>query len=96
MNPVRGDVEVVLDGKRRCLRLTFGALAEIEAILGAHGLADMGERIRAMGSGELVRVLAALLRGGGETLGTEELEQARVNMRATAEAVAAVFRSALS
>lgn len=95
MNPVRGDVGFVLNGRERRLRLTFGVLAEIETILGAHGLADMGVRVRAMSAMELVRVLAALLRGGSEDGAADELEEAEVNLRAAAEAVSAVFRSAL-
>ena len=96
MNPVRGDVGFVLNGRERRLRLTFGALAEIEGILGAQGLADIGARIRVMSARELVRVLTALLRGGGEDVAVEELEQAQVNLKAAAGAVAAVFRSALA
>lgn len=96
VNPVRGDVEFDLDGEVRRLRLTFGALAEIEAILGAHGLADMGARIRGMNAQELVLVLAALLRGGGEDIKVEQVKQAHPNLRAASEAIAAVFRSALA
>ena len=96
MNQVRGDVELVLNGEVRRLRLTFGALAEIEAVLGARGLAEMGVRVRGVNARELLQVLEALLRGGGEQVAAGEVELAPVNLRAVAEAVAAVFRVALT
>lgn len=96
INPVRGDVEIVLSGRARRLRLTFGALAEIEGVLGAQGLAEMGARIRVMTSQELVQVLAALLRGGGEDISTEEVERAQVHLGDVAKAVAAIFQRALT
>lgn len=65
-NGVRGEVVVVLAGAERRLCLTLGALAEIETALGVRGLADLAERMRALSATDLMMVLAALLRGGGE------------------------------
>lgn len=44
-NPQRGEVAAVLDGEERVLCLTLGALAELEARLGAGDLAGLGERV---------------------------------------------------
>lgn len=65
-NGVRGEVAMMIAGAERRLCLTLGALAEIETGLGLSGLEGLGERMRALSAGDLVVVLAALLRGGGE------------------------------
>ena len=67
-NHIRGDVPIVIDGVTRRLRLTFGALAEIEGALGSRDLGEMGARVARLNAGELRAVLAALLRGAGEDL----------------------------
>ncbi|MBB5746889.1 GTA-gp10 family protein [Brevundimonas variabilis] len=66
VNGVRGEVAVVLAGADRRLCLTLGALAEIETALGLQGLEGLGGRMRVLSASDLGRVLAALLRGGGE------------------------------
>ena len=89
-NGVRGEVAVVLAGVERKLCLTLGALAEIETGLGLSGLDGLGERMRALSAGDLVVVLAALLRGGGE-------DKAVASVAGPAEAagaVAAAFEAA--
>ena len=91
VNGVRGEVSVVLTGKARRLCLTLGALAEIETGLQASGLAGLSERMRALSAGDLLVVLAALLRGGGERELAERLVDAAVDPREAAEAVARAF-----
>lgn len=68
MNGARGEVSVVLGGEARRLCLTLGALAEIETGLGVEGLAGLAERMRALSARDLMVVLKALLRGGGEAV----------------------------
>ena len=82
-NGVRGEVVVVIAGAERRLCLTLGALAEIETGLGLCGLEGLGERMRALSAGDLVVVLEALLRGGGE-------DGAVASVAGPAEAAAAV------
>lgn len=65
-NGARGEVVVRLGGVDRRLCLTLGALAEIETGLEADGLAAAAERMKALSARDLMVVLAALLRGGGE------------------------------
>jgi len=50
-NPRRGEVAITLDGRARRMRLTLGALAALEARLGAGGLVALAERLRAAGRG---------------------------------------------
>jgi len=91
VNGVRGEVSVVLAGEARRLCLTLGALAEIETGLQVIGLAGLSERMRALSAGDLLVVLAALLRGGGERELAAGLADAAVDPREAAQAVARAF-----
>lgn len=66
-NPWAGEVVLVLDGRRRVLRLTLGALAELEERLEAGSLVDLVARFEAgrFSARDLAAVLLAGLRGGG-------------------------------
>ncbi len=67
MNPYRGEVALVLDGERHCMRLTLGALAELEDALGADSMLALVERFEsgAFSASDLISLLLAGLRGGG-------------------------------
>jgi len=93
-NGARGEVVAVLAGGERRLCLTLGALAEIETGLGLDGLAGLAERMRSLSARDLLTVLAALLRGGGERALADELDRAGVDPREAAEAVARAFAAA--
>jgi hypothetical protein len=80
----------MLGGVRRRVCLTLGALAEIETGLAVEGLAAVVERMKALSARDLMVVLAAVLRGGGET--ASEVEA--VEPREAARAVAAAFEAA--
>ena len=90
MNGARGDAAVMLGGERRRVCLTLGALAEIETGLGVDGLAAVAERMKTLSARDLMVVLAAVLRGGGET----EPDVAAVDPREAAIAVAQAFAAA--
>ncbi|MCK0166889.1 gene transfer agent family protein [Jannaschia sp. S6380] len=66
-NPFAGEVALVLDGERRVLKLTLGALAELEAELEADSLVALVGRFEAGGfrARDVARLLLAGLRGGG-------------------------------
>lgn len=93
VNGVRGEVVASLAGAERRLCLTLGALAEIETGLGVAGMAALAERMKVLSARDLMVVLAALLRGGGETL-ADGLASASVDPREAAEAVAKAFAAA--
>jgi len=100
VNPYAGEVALVLNGERQALKLTLGALAELEEALGAGSLVELVERFE--GGHYSVRDVLALilagLRGGGwsgdaETLGGAEIaggaiEAARVAAQLLARAFA--------
>ncbi len=65
-NPWTGEVALLLGGERRVLKLTLGALAELEAGLDGSVL-DLVERFESgrAGARDVLAVIVAGLRGGG-------------------------------
>lgn len=94
MNGVRGEVTVELAGEPRRICLTLGALAEIETALGVEGVAALADRLRILSARDLLVVLAALLRGGGELELADRLDAAAIDPRAAADAVGRAFAAA--
>ena len=94
VNTARGEVAASLAGADRRLCLTLGALAEIESGLGVEGVEALAARLRTLSAGDLMVVLAALLRGGGEHALADGLAEADVRPGEAAEAVAAAFAAA--
>jgi hypothetical protein len=79
-NHHRGEIETEIGGARRKLVLTLGALAELESAFGADDIVALAERF---GTGrlkarDLVRVIAAGLRGAGEAVTDEEVARMAV------------------
>lgn len=74
-NRRRGEVEAVIDGERRILCLTLGALAELETAFGVADLSTLAARFSAgrVTATDLVRVIAAGLRGGGNRISDDEV-----------------------
>lgn len=98
-NPWAGEVALVIDGERREMRLTLGALAEMEAALGADSLVDLVARFEAgaFSSGDVLAVIVAGLRGGGWRGGAADLLSAEIGggpleaARAAAQLLARAF-----
>lgn len=98
-NRHRGEIEAEIGGAKRKLVLTLGALAELEAAFGAEDLVALTERF---GSGrlkarDLIRIIGAGLRGGGEAVSDEEVAAMAVDggaqgyVRIAAELIAVTF-----
>jgi hypothetical protein len=70
VNRLRGEIEAELDGRTFTLCLTLGALAELEAALGAGDLMGLARRFEQgkLSAGDAIKVLAAGLRGGGNEI----------------------------
>jgi hypothetical protein len=66
-NPWAGEVALSLDGRRHVLKLTLGALAELEAEVQAGTLVDLVERFegRRFSTRDVLALIVAGLRGGG-------------------------------
>lgn len=98
-NPWSGEVALVIDGERRVMKLTLGALAELEESLGAGSLVELVQRFESGGfsSRDVLALLAAGLRGGGVQVERSALARADVEggpmaaARAAAELLARAF-----
>jgi len=66
-NPWAGEVALVIDNERHVLKLTLGALAELEAGLEADTLVALVERFEASAftTRDVLALIMAGLRGGG-------------------------------
>ena len=93
-NGARGEVVRPVAGVPRRLCLTLGGLAELETAFHCDGWEALAARLRRPAARDLLVVLAALLRGGGEAACAAELEHQPVTPAEAAEAVAAAFTAA--
>lgn len=66
-NPWAGEVRLVLDGEPRALKLTLGALAELESDMQEGSLLALVERFEtnAFSTRDVLSLIVAGLRGGG-------------------------------
>jgi len=98
-NPYAGEVALVLDGTRHRLKLTLGALAELEARLEAESLTVLVARFEegAFSSRDVQALIVAGLRGGGWRGSAADLLSAEIEggplaaARAAAELLARAF-----
>ncbi|WP_299420038.1 gene transfer agent family protein [uncultured Shimia sp.] len=79
-NPFAGEVALTIDGQRHVLKLTLGALAELEAGLGEDTLLALISRFEAgqFSSRDVLALIVAGLRGGGWQGASGELLQAEI------------------
>lgn len=98
-NPWAGEVALVIDGQERVLKLTLGALAELEASLKADSLVALVERFETgkCSSRDVLALVVAGLRGGGADVTAADLLSADIAggpmaaARAAAELLARAF-----
>ncbi|PID37129.1 MAG: hypothetical protein CR993_01690 [Rhodobacterales bacterium] len=66
-NPWAGEVTLILDGEAREMKLTLGALAELEDSLGAGSLIELVQRFERgeAATRDVLALIVAGLRGGG-------------------------------
>jgi hypothetical protein len=101
-NKYRGEIDAEIDGARRRLVLTLGALAELESAFGADGLVALSERLGSgrLGARDLTRIIGAGLRGAGETISDDAVAAMQVDggaagyVRVAAALIAATFGEA--
>ena len=98
-NKHRGEIDAEIGGKRRRLVLTLGALAELEDAFGADDLVALTERFATgrLKARDLTRIIAAGLRGAGETASDDEVAAMEIDggaqgyVRIAAALIAATF-----
>ena len=95
MNGIRGEAAVILAGETRKVCLTLGALAEIETALGTVGVEGLAARMRNLCANDLMVVLAALLRGGGEDGLAQTLARSQIGVDEAAAAIVAGFEASV-
>lgn len=90
-NPFRGEVALSVDGEPRVMRLTLGALAELESRLESESLMEMIARFETGGFrvADLISLIAAGLNGGGWRISETELVERRIDGGPLAAAQAA-------
>jgi len=95
-NRRRGEVEALIDGERRVLCLTLGALAELETAFAADDLAGLAARFSAgrLKAADMIRIIGAGLRGGGNVFSDEEV--AAVSVEGGLGGYAALVRDLLT
>jgi hypothetical protein len=74
-NRHRGEIEADIGGATRRLRLTLGALADLESAFGADDMVDLARRFSGgtLRARDALRVIAAGLRGGGLPVTDDEV-----------------------
>lgn len=72
-NKVRGESEFLAGTERYVMRLTLGALAEIENGLGVSSLNEIAGKLKSLATMDLATVASALLRGAGHNVSPEEV-----------------------
>ena len=98
-NPWRGDVALTIDGQRYVMRLTLGALAELEQNLYEKSLVSLVERFEQnqFSSADVLALLRAGLRGGQCDISDDALAHGNIEggplaaARAAAELLARAF-----
>ena len=96
-NRRRGEVSAIIDGREQVLCLTLGALAELEDAFAAEDLTALAARFSGgrLSSRDLMRILAAGLRGGGAEASEAEVAAMRIEGGAAgAASLAAALLSA--
>jgi hypothetical protein len=96
-NARRGEICAVLEGEERVLCLTLGALAELEARLGAGDLVGLSERFSSgrVTARDLTAIIGAGLRGGGNAITDDDLARMSIEggLRGAAEIAARLLRA---
>jgi hypothetical protein len=79
-NILRGEISAYLGGQERTLCLTLGALAELEARLQTGDLVGLSERFARgnVSARDLIALLGAGLRGGGNQVSDDDLARMSV------------------
>ncbi|MFA3917849.1 gene transfer agent family protein [Ruegeria hyattellae] len=98
-NPWAGEVSLMIDGERRVLKLTLGALAELEGTLESGSLVDLVQRFEsgAFSGRDVLALIVAGLRGGGADVTSADLLRAEIAggpmgaAKAAAELIARAF-----
>lgn len=93
-NKIRGDSELAAGNNRYTMRLTLGALAEIEGALGVASLGEIATRLKTLATADVVAVASALLRGGGHNISASDVLALDCDLGSIVRAIAGAFTAA--
>ena len=100
VNPWRGEVTLVLDGQPQIMKLTLGALAELETTLQSGSLVDLVKRFETgdFTGRDVLALTVAGLRGGGWSGQAENLLTSEIGggLMAASQAAAQILVVAFS
>lgn len=94
VNSARGEVPFVIEGRTYRLCLTLGALAEIEAGLGAEDLGALEKILARPRLAHLIVLLGALLRVGGHDIDDQALMGWQIDLGSLGKSIGAAFAAA--
>jgi hypothetical protein len=96
-NAQRGEIAALVEGEEKVLCLTLGALAELEARLGAGDLVALSERFAGgrVSARDLTAILGAGLRGGGNAVTDDDIARMSIEggLRGAADIAARLLRA---
>jgi len=97
-NPYTGEVTLIIDGESRALKLTLGALAELEGAVGANSLVALVERFEtgSFSARDVMALILAGLHGAGHATTADTLLRADIHGGAVEAARAAARLLALA
>jgi hypothetical protein len=90
-NPACGETSFLAAGEKFVMRLTLGALAEIEAAFNVASLSDLATRLKSFATSDIATVAAALLRAGGHDVTANDVLKLPVDLATIVQAIADVF-----
>jgi hypothetical protein len=90
-NPLRGETSFLAAGEKFVMRLTLGALAEIESAFNVASLSDLAARLKSFATSDIATVAAALLRAGGHEVTANDVLKLPVDLATIVQAIADVF-----
>ncbi|HTQ15688.1 MAG TPA: GTA-gp10 family protein [Rhizomicrobium sp.] len=93
-NTARGDATLAAGNQSLVMRLTLGALSEIESALGnGGGLAGISGSLTNLASKDIALVASALLKGGGYEVSPAEVMKLETDVFTLVDAIAAAFNA---
>ncbi|MEM6648689.1 MAG: GTA-gp10 family protein [Pseudomonadota bacterium] len=96
MTKMKSEAVVHVDDTPLPLKLTLGALAEMEEALGADTLAELAVKLANPSAGQLMLILRIMGKAAGEGEATARLDQGSVNLREAIGAVSRLFQDLMA
>src|ERR1700761_7856088 len=90
-NTARGEASFLANGEEFVMRLTLGALAEIESGLNVSSLTDLAARLKQFSTSDIASVAAALLRAGGHDVTANDVLALPIDLATIVGAIADAF-----